>query len=63
MNYEKLLRRMRQRIFSYDGTPNESKAMRVLEKVKRAYLASPEMKAHREAMQQAHSERMLRLYA
>lgn len=40
MKYDKILWRIRQRIFDYDGTPNEAKAERLLSKVKRKAEAS-----------------------
>ena len=38
MNYEKIVRKIRQRIFDYDGTAKEDKAGRVLEKAKKRML-------------------------
>jgi hypothetical protein len=62
MNYEKLLRRMRQRIFDYDGTGKEEKAGRALRKIKRKFLESPEHLRHVQRREHELSERMLRLW-
>lgn len=63
MKYAKLLRRMRQRIFDYDGTSKEVKALRVLLKIKARYTQSAAFKAEAEAARQQLSDRMWRLWA
>ncbi|TSK07804.1 MAG: hypothetical protein FPO08_00375 [Geobacter sp.] len=39
---EKALRKMRQQIFNYDGTPREAQAARVLEYLKKRKLRQPQ---------------------
>jgi hypothetical protein len=60
MNYEKILRRMRQKIFTYDGTQQEEKAARVLGKVKARYLKQEAPQIRKRQLQQ--EARIMRLW-
>lgn len=61
MNYSKLLRKMRQQIFDYEDKGLGEKASRILEKVKKRHMASPEVRKQMVLAKQNMDERIFRL--
>lgn len=61
MNYEKTLRKVRQRIFDYDDMGKDEKAKRVLLKLKSKLM--PAWKEHKEQMKHEQGQRLLRAWA